>query len=128
MSLHTINGCLSWCCFRVPAVAVVASTAERSRASAFMTSRTCVSDWLQAAYAEVVRLEPDDPMAALAARCRNKAASLGMAPPLLPPPLATAGAAGAAGAGMGTDELARNDPRMIACRKLRELGVPHFLW
>ena len=24
MSLHTINGCLSWCCFRVPAVAVVA--------------------------------------------------------------------------------------------------------
>ena len=125
MSLHAVNGYPYRCCIRVPAVSVVASTAERSRATAFMTSRACVSDWLQAAYAEVVRLEPDDPMAALAARCRNKAASLGMAPPVLPPPVA---AAGAAGAGMGTDELARNDPRMIACRKLRELGVPHFLW
>ena len=82
----------------------------------FLSSRACVADWLERAYAEVLQEQPPDPMAALAERCRVKAATLKPPPPTtVASPASPASAAGA-------------DPRMLACRQLRELCVPHFLW
>lgn len=105
--------------------ASVESSDAKVTAFEFMVSPACVSDWLQAAFADVLREKPCNPMAAMAERCRGKAASL-----------KASGNTGAKrsvvlptdGLAATNDAASRRDPRMVACRSVREMGVPHFLW
>ena len=85
--------------------------AKEGSALRFLCAPACVADWLHRAYAEVLQEQPADPLTALAEKCRAKAASLP--------------ADSAAGAG---HEAAMAEAVTEACRHLRELCVPHFLW
>ena len=108
---------------RVAAATDSSLSGARATDFGFMTSPACVSDWLRAAYADVLRDKPTDPMASLAQRCRQKATSV-----------ALLGSSGAAASPSTTRNPAASsstsgrDPQMSACRSVRELGVPHFLW
>ena len=83
-----------------------------------MTSPACVEDWLRAAYADITREKPRDLMAAMAERCRQKAASVaGLRNTEL-----------RASTPLSDDRDYTKDPQMFAYQRIRELGVPHFLW
>ena len=107
---------------RVAAVALEPPTGARATPLESVTSAACVRDWLQAAYADVLREKPLDPMAALADRCRQKAASVASSTS------SSASLAQSPADLAATGDILGLDPQRLACRRVRELGVPHFLW